>query len=128
MSEPTVSAAPAAQSNGKASVPVLRPAVDIYEVKDGLVVVVDLPGVDKSHVIVELNQDVLTIKGEPKSSLPGTPLHHEYEMAPFSRQFQLNEVVDQDKIHAEMVQGVLTIHLPRIAKRQPRRISVNVAS
>jgi HSP20 family molecular chaperone IbpA len=106
----------------------LIPAVDIFETDEGLAVVADLPGVDKEHVDVGVDKNVLTIKGTSKSTLPGEPLRREYELLNYFRQFQLSDAVDQEKIRAEMKFGVLTVHLPRIQAKQPKKISVSVAS
>lgn len=106
----------------------LMPPVDIFETPEGLGVVVDMPGVDKEGVDVDVHDGVLTIKGAPKSALPGEPLLREYELLNFYRQFQLSDKVDQDNIRAEMKYGVLTIHLPTVKEKQPKKIAVDVAS
>lgn len=106
----------------------LVPPVDIFEVDNGLAVVVDLAGVDKDGVSIDVHDDILTIKGTPTSASVGEPLYREFELAPYFRQFQLSDEVDQDKIHAEMKYGVLTINLPKVAAKQPKKISVDVAS
>jgi len=106
----------------------LTPAVDIFEMTDGLGVVVDLPGVKKDGVDVRVENGVLSITGKPCSCLKGTALYREFELANYSRRFQLTDHVDQDKIKAEMKNGVLTLHLPKAEKAKPKRIAVNVAS
>jgi len=104
----------------------LVPAVDIFDVEDGLAVVVDLPGVEKEAIEVRVENDVLTIGGKAKHASPGTSLYREFELVNYFRQFQLSEHVDQEKIKAEMKYGVLTIFLPKAEKAKPRKISVNV--
>lgn len=106
----------------------LMPPVDIFETPEGLGVVVDMPGVDKEGVDVDVHDGVLTIKGAPKTALPGEPLLREYQLLNFYRQFQLSDKVDQDNIRAEMKYGVLTIHLPKVKEKQPKKIAVDVAS
>ncbi len=106
----------------------LTPLVDIFETPEGLAVVADLPGVEKDDVSVGVENNVLTIKGSPKSAQPGDVLAREYELHPFFRQFELSDAVDQEKIRAEMKYGVLTIHLPKVKEQQPKKIAVNVAS
>lgn len=106
----------------------LVPPVDIFETDEGLVVVADLPGVNKDGVSIDVADDVLTIRGTPGNGLQGEPLRHEFALRPFFRQFQLSDSVDQEKIRAEMRHGVLTIHLPKVAAKQPRKIAVSVAS
>ena len=106
----------------------LRPTVDIFEVPDGLAVVADLPGVDKSDVDIRVEKDILTIRGTVRPQMPGEMLYREYDLLSYFRQFQLTDEVDQDKIKAEMKHGVLTVHLPKAEKAKPKRISVNVAT
>ena len=106
----------------------VTPAVDIFEVADGLAVVADLPGVEKDAVDVRVDDNVLTISAKAGSDRPGEDVYSEYAWADYFRQFRLNEHVDQEKIHAEMKLGVLTVHLPKAEKSKPKRIAVQVAS
>lgn len=106
----------------------LLPPVDIFETKDGLAVVADLPGVEKQDVQIDVDKGVLSIKANPKSLLPGEPLQREYALMNYFRQFQLSDAVDQENIRAEMKYGVLTVHLPRVAEKQPRKIEVQVGA
>jgi HSP20 family protein len=105
----------------------LTPPVDIFETESGLVVVADLPGVEKDQVEVNVEKNVLTLKASPKHTLTENIARQEYQLLPFFRQFQLSDSVDQAKISAEMKYGVLTIHLPKVAEQQPRKIDVSVA-
>ena len=106
----------------------LIPPVDIFEIEEGLAVIVDLPGVAKDAVDVHVENDVLTIKGTPRTDGAGESTYREFDLVPYYRQFQLGEQVDQEKIRAEMKYGVLTIHLPKAEKAKPKKISVNVGS
>ena len=106
---------------------VLTPPVDIFETESGLVVVADLPGVEKDQIDVNVEKNVLTLKAKPKQQLTENLARQEYQLLPFYRQFQLSDAVDQAKISAEMKYGVLTIHLPKVAEQQLRKIAVNVA-
>lgn len=106
---------------------VLTPPVDIFETEGGLVVVADLPGVEKDQIDVNVEKNVLTLKAKPQQQLTEGLARQEYQLLPFYRQFQLSDAVDQAKISAEMKYGVLTIHLPKVAEQQPRKIAVNVA-
>ncbi len=105
----------------------LTPPVDIFETENGLVVVADLPGVEKEKIDVNVEKNILTLKATPKHQLDKEIAGREYQLLPFFRQFQLSDAVDQSKISAEMKYGVLTIHLPKVAEQQPRKIAVNVA-
>lgn len=105
----------------------LTPPVDIFEVEDGLAVIVDLPGVAKEDVDVRVENDVLTLSGKTKAVLPDTAIYTEFQLANFFRQFQLSERVDQEKIRAEAKNGVLTINLPKAEKAKPKKIAVQVS-
>jgi HSP20 family protein len=103
------------------------PPVDIFEDEDGLVVLADLPGIAPEGLDVRVEQRVLTITAHAEPPASGTPLHREYELTNFFRQFQLPEEVDTAGIQAELKQGVLTLRLPRAPKEQPRRIEVHAS-
>jgi len=115
---------PVARGEGRT----LRPEVDIFEMSDGLGVVVDMPGVRKEDLDIRVENDILTIAGKAASQTPGNPLYREFELGTYFRQFQLSEHVDQDKIKAELKHGVLTLHLPKAEKAKPKKITVNVES
>jgi HSP20 family molecular chaperone IbpA len=102
----------------------IAPPVDIYEDDRGLVVVADLPGVDPAAVDVHVEQGVLTIQGRATHLMQREPVHREYELTGFFRQFQLPEEVDTTRIEAQLRNGVLTVTLPRLERAQPRRIEV----
>ncbi|MCL6584028.1 MAG: Hsp20/alpha crystallin family protein [bacterium] len=105
----------------------LTPPVDIYETQEGLVVIADLPGVSKENADIRVDNNVLTIQGKTQHLAPGNPVYTEYTLLNFFRQFQLSEIVDQEKISADLKNGTLVIHLPKVEKAKPKRITVNVA-
>jgi HSP20 family protein len=104
----------------------IAPPVDIFENEDALIVVVDLPGVDKDGVDIRVEDDILTIKGNAKYTQPATVLRQEFSLQNYYRQFQLSDEVDQSKISAESKNGVLTIMLPKAEKTKPKQIKVKV--
>ena len=105
----------------------VRPAVDIYETQEGLVVLADVPGASKETVELEVENDVLTIKARAKHNLPVEPIYREFELMSYYRQFQLSDTVDDEKIGAEFKHGVLTLRIPRAEKTKPRQIPVSVS-
>jgi HSP20 family protein len=118
---------PAAREATRSQEVFAPPPVDIYEDEQGLVVVADLPGVEPGALDVRVDQGVLTIQGRTQALATGTPLHREYELPGFFRQFQLPEEIDTGGIEAALAQGVLTLRLPRAAPAPPRRIDVRPA-
>jgi len=104
----------------------ITPPVDIFEVEEGLAVVVDMPGVGKDGVEIHVENGILTIKGTAKADTKGDALYREYELADYFRQFKLSDTVDQEKIKAELKAGVLSVLLPKAEKAKPKKITVKV--
>lgn len=104
----------------------MSPPVDIFEADDSLMVVADLPGVKKNDLDIRVDEGILTIKGKTSYDRPSNLLRAEFDLLNYYRQFKLSEDIDQEKISAELKQGVLTINLPKAEKAQPRQIAVKV--
>ena len=106
---------------------VFMPNADIYETKDRLSVVLEMPGVDKNSVEVRVEDDVLKVDGKLDfSKYQGLqPLYTEYNVGHFSRSFRLSGKIDQTKIAAELKDGVLSLMLPLAEKAKPRAIQVS---
>lgn len=105
----------------------IRPPVDIFETNEGLTVIVDLPGVQKEDIQIQIENEVLTIKATPKSQLALDPFYREFELYPYFRQFQLSDKVDQEKVKAELKNGVLIIQIPKKEEAKPKQIPVTVS-
>jgi len=121
--EKTENAAPETREESRT----LVPPVDIFEFPEGLAVVVDLPGVDKDTVHVHVENNTLTIKGSGACHAPGDTLYREFNLMNYFRQFQLGEKIDQEKIAADMKNGVLTVRLPKAEEAKPKKIAVKVS-
>lgn len=105
----------------------VTPLTDIYEEENGLHVVVDLPGVEKSGLKLSVENDILTIEGHVNAVNSDTSyLIREFEPSNYFRQFELSESVDSEKIKAELKSGVLSIFLPRAEALKPRTIDVKI--
>lgn len=106
--------------------PIFRPDVDIVERADEFLVTADLPGVDENRVDVRLDRGILTIDAElswsPESSW--TPVHTEYRLGGYHREFRVSDEIDGEKISARMRDGVLELHLPKAERHRPRQIAV----
>lgn len=101
------------------------PAVDIFETEQAVTVVAEMPGVAKTGIEVSLDEGVLTLVGERHNGIEqGTPLFREYETGRYIRKFTVSEAIDQEKIKATMVNGMLTLVLPKLPPVRPRRIEV----
>ena len=102
------------------------PVTDIFETGDALKVILEMPGVDKESVDVRVENDVLTIEGQVDfTKYQGlTPLYTEYNVGNYARSFELSSKIDQERIGAELKDGVITLILPKAEKAKPRKIMV----
>lgn len=104
----------------------IAPPVDIFETEDALIVVADLPGVEKDGVDIRVEDSILTIKGKASYHARANTLREEFTLQGYYRQFQISDEVDQNNISAESKNGVLTVTLPKAEKSKPRQIRVTV--
>ena len=102
------------------------PQADVYETEDALTVVMEMPGVDRKDVGVELKEGVLRVEGRIDFSKYGgmEPVYTEYNVGHYGRSFTLSDRVDQERIAAQLEDGVLTLTLPKTAEARPRRIAI----
>jgi HSP20 family protein len=105
---------------------VFLPTADIYETTDALNVVLEMPGVEKSSVEIRVEDGVLKIDGRLDfSKYEGLqPLYTEYNVGNYSRSFRVSSKIDQNKIAAELKDGVLSLVLPKVEEAKPRTIQV----
>src|SRR5438105_8988497 len=98
------------------------PSTDIHETEDALVVVMEVPGVEKKDLAVDLENDVLRIDPGKYEGLQ--PLYTEYNVGHFARSFTLSSKIDQQQISAQLEDGVLTLTLKKTREAAPRRIEI----
>jgi HSP20 family protein len=104
------------------------PAVDIYETKESIVLNVELPGVTKEDIALEVKDSTLTIKGEKKleKNVKEENFHRlERSYGSFTRAFTLPSTVQQDKVKAKFRDGILEIMLPKAEEAKPKQIKVD---
>ncbi len=101
------------------------PAADVYENKGEYVVVVDLPGIDRSTLDISIDNDRLAIKGK-RAEDDSTHQRGERPTGNFVRVFDVPASVDQNQIKAEYKDGVLRVRLPRQPERKAQRIEIKV--
>jgi len=106
------------------------PAVDVFEDKDAVKIVAELPGVKPQDVKLSLESNTLTIRGEKKQQAEERSERvHRYERSygSFERAFVLPSTVDGEKISADYRDGVLTVTVPKAERARPREIPVRTA-
>ena len=108
----------------------LQPLLDVYETDSSIEVSVDLPGVEKKDVEVNVGDGFLTISGERKntaSDCAESRIWQETSFGAFRRSYKLTDEVLEGKIKAQFKNGVLKISLPKAEEIKPsvRKIAVN---
>lgn len=115
---------PAAQSGAPEGV---KPRYSVDGNKDAYSIRVELPGVKKDNVTINLDSDLLTIHAKRSISAPAgwKPLHRELIEDDFVLRLKLNAPVDESKLAAKLEHGVLTVELPVKDSVKPRVIPVS---
>jgi HSP20 family molecular chaperone IbpA len=100
--------------------------VDIFENDKELVLLADMPGVQANALNIDLRDNTLTLDGdvEPFEAEGEEDVLIEYEVGKYYRQFSVSEMIDQEKIDAQLKDGVLRLTLPKVEKAAPRSITV----
>lgn len=108
---------------------VARPATDIFETADHVVVVADMPGVAADAVDITLERRTLTLRGRVQADRPENyrRVYAEHDIAGFERVFMLSQDIDRDHIDASISNGVLTLKLPKAEAAKTKKINVNAA-
>jgi HSP20 family protein len=103
------------------------PVTDIFETDQALTVILEMPGVDRDKVDINVENNVLTIEGRIDfTKYQGLqPLYTEYNVGDYARSFQLSSTINQEGITADLKDGVVTLVLPKAEKAKPRKIKVN---
>jgi HSP20 family protein len=109
--------------------PQFAPRVDIYETEKELTLFADVPGVGPKDVDLHYEKGELVLRGkvQPPPPDPSRLLLEEYEVGDFYRVFTIHESIDAGKIEAEVKNGVLTVHLPKVEAVRPRQIKIKTA-
>jgi HSP20 family protein len=107
------------------------PAVNVDETKDELLLTAELPGMSEENVEIELENNILTIKGEKmEETREDEARSHLYERryGSFFRSFTLPRTVHAEGIEATFRNGVLRVHMPKVPEAKGRKISVKTES
>ena len=109
----------------------IQPRVELDEKDGAYLLSVDLPGVKREDLKIDVNQNILTVSGERRrvteivdGSQKGAQKRETF-YGRFERSFTLPDTVDPDHIEAHLEDGVLALALPKRANMKPRSIEVN---
>ena len=109
--------------------PVFVPPSDIYETKDSIVVLAEMPGVAPDGVDITLERRVLTIRGRGAASEHAgyQRVYNEFANGDYERVFTLSENIDRDRIEATLKDGVLHLVLPKAETAKARKIELKAS-
>ncbi len=105
-----------------------NPKVDIYDKNDQIVLIAELPGVDKEHIEIDVKDRVLTLKGErflDNEVKEDNYFRRERSFGKFERQFILPLSVKTEDIKAAYKDGLLKVKIPKPMDAKPRQITVH---
>ena len=106
------------------------PLINVSETESDYLIMIDLPGVTKKDVEVNLKNGILTVSGERKISEKGDEnnrIWHETTYGTFSRSFELTSDIVEEKIKAKFNNGILNITIPKAEEIKPavKKIAVS---
>ncbi|MFQ3660970.1 MAG: Hsp20/alpha crystallin family protein [Chloroflexaceae bacterium] len=103
--------------------------LDLYETDNAYTVELAAPGLKPDQFEITLEHNVLTIRGQVKAELPEGARYHiqERRFGEFRRSITLPSAVDAEKIQANLKDGILTIHMPKVESARTRRIEIKAA-
>jgi HSP20 family molecular chaperone IbpA len=101
------------------------PYTDIFEHDDALVVVMEIPGVERENLDIIVEKNALFVEGRINLTDDNLkPLYSEFNIGRFSRSFSLTNEIDQNGITAGVADGVLSLTLPKAKEAATRHIEV----
>ncbi|MGE4264474.1 MAG: Hsp20/alpha crystallin family protein [Desulfovibrio sp.] len=109
--------------------PRVSPATDILEREDGFYIFMDIPGVRREDLKIDINENELLVTGRALQGASEKETFLEVQFGPgeYVRAVSLSDRVDRENISANLKDGVLTIRLPRLEKAASRRIPIQTA-
>ena len=106
------------------------PKVNVYEYDEKVGIIAEIPGLDKKHLNVEVEDGVLTVSGEKhhiKEDEKAKVLRRELKASSFKRNFELGENLDGENIKATFKNGILNIDIPKVEPEQPKKTFVKIS-
>ena len=103
------------------------PKVDILETPAELLVILDVPGAGQGDIAVEFDKGRLSIRAKAAAGSDAGDdgyLLREYRVDSYRRSFRLGDMIDAQRISAELDGGVLIVRLPKVEAAKPRKIAV----
>ena len=116
------------RSEDELSLGTWHPVVDMYDEDDRIIIKVELPGMEKKDISVDVKDQVLTLSGERNHDdevKEEKYYRRERAYGKFQRAFSLPADVNSDNIKADFKDGLLKIEVPKPEKQKPKEITVH---
>jgi HSP20 family protein len=104
--------------------PLTMPAIDVFENDSEILLHADMPGVVKEDISVNIDNGKMTLSGIRRLHTTGAANWREFRDTEFRRIFSVPQSIDIDKVHAELKEGVLRLHLPKSDAAKLRQIEI----
>jgi HSP20 family protein len=103
------------------------PSVDIHETDEAIVIQAELPGLEKEDIVIEIKENILTLKGErteDRETKEENYYRQERRSGKFHRSFTLPAVIDPGNAVAKYKAGVLEVKIPKTEEQKPKEIEI----
>lgn len=126
MSENTELATRSEQSGElvKNQLPLSTPIVDIYENESEILLHAEMPGVSREGISINIDNGKMILSGVRHLQVSGATNWREFGETEYRRVFSVPQAIDVEKVHAELRDGVLRLHLPKSEAAKPRQIEI----
>lgn len=105
-----------------------NPAVDVFDNDNSFFIQVELPGMEKKDIDIDVKDGVLTLKGERSVDTEKKDTHYycrERVFGKFHRSFRLPADINPEKVKADFKNGILKIEIPKPEIQKPKKITVH---
>jgi len=106
--------------------PVTTPSVDIFENESEILLHVDMPGVAKDDISINIDNGKMVLSGICRLDSGGAMTWREFGDTEYRRTFSVPQSIDVNKVNGELKDGVLRLHLPKSEAAKPRQIEIKM--
>ncbi|MFO8053836.1 MAG: Hsp20/alpha crystallin family protein [Bacteroidales bacterium] len=103
------------------------PAANILKFNDHAEIHMFAPGRKKDHFTINLENDMLNVEAESVDPVNAEYIQQEFYRDKFSRNFQISDVINPEKIEASYEDGILKIMLPFIEESKPKKKDISIS-
>lgn len=118
------------EKESKEKMALWQPVTDAYETEAEYIIQMELPGMSREEISLEAKSKELWVYGERRMIKEATCSNYhilERSYGPFARKFRLPEKVDQNRIQASFMNGLLTISMPKVSQK-PKYQKIEVSN